>query len=1026
MDGGTKNIDKKKKKAIRDVDSDDGDGQDGADDDLIASLEQEQARKKAVSKGNKIFSDSTDSFTNSSCSKFDNLPYLVQLMQPGMDMETVQEEGGKRASIRNYSLKRSHHSARNIIPMGSPELGSKLKSTGKARAEDKDAEDSDLESDPLLKVDQSDSESEDAAMVQKDALLGRSLRVNTDQNKSNKECFVDHLMEHVAHAHLEEEEEDNQSIVFVGVGKDEGKNEIAATDCIDSTTKDDIEGGTIAFTEKSEISQDQNESIRPESSTPSERTSLLGATNKAKQTTSRLRRKNHRPRLKRSQTKKILGLWGVFRNIIRPMEILASARNFLFGVFLLLMVPLMGAAAVLFYVLGNPSFETLFDGALAWYVLLVVRWLVTLTLARMTQYLLVLATIRTNVLARWAGPFVTLMAMQSIGWPFLCFSWGTWNLLILHGKAEFCRHWLFFSGIALFSPVENPDADGILESNLYGRILCAMVGVGFVSGLKRTMTALFLSRRMLIYYKPQLKEMMYQMKLVTGVAGLAAETKKPGFGTAVSDAVTKATQTQIDRETAFMDAVPDFAPMPPPKPHGHAPTRSEVPLIDVAKTLGNSSARVKQDCDESDDSDSEDYDDKTVTSEEEHWERSKNLHSLDQTRDSSTSSAVGHVMATIESWDPPVDKRYKDEPTLHDIVQFRQAVAFMEGDYPFSRAFGLCNSRMNCLRSAIKVYNRLLKFIPQDEAPTLLYGVIGALAYNGTGEWHDKRATGLMALFTPDKDNRISRNAFASSCDEVYKKMLFLRASMNNSSKIDGVLEDIFDCLFYGILAVVVLSLLGLDIWPLLVSASTMLLSFTFAFSASTARTVEGIMLIAVRRPFDIGDRITITSAANMACPGVGNAWLVEDIDLTTTTLKYLATNEVCTINNSTLTHNRIVNFNRSPKARMCLFARFTIDATHKQIDRFRRRLKRYLRNRPRSWDALLYFRNFDLNKSEGFITYMLGVQHTQPWQNPAVMASKAKLELQLDKVATQLKILYVCRPNTMQVEISDDAKKNQ
>ena len=101
------------------------------------------------------------------------------------------------------------------------------------------------------------------------------------------------------------------------------------------------------------------------------------------------------------------------------------------------------------------------------------------------------------------------------------------------------------------------------------------------------------------------------------------------------------------------------------------------------------------------------------------------------------------------------------------------------------------------------------------------------------------------------------------------------------------------------------------------------------------------------------------------------------------------------------------------------------MDATHAQIERFRRRIQKYLRNRPRSWETLLCFRNLDLNKLEGFITYLLMVRHTQPWQNPTVMAQKAKLEIQIDKIATELKIVYARQPNRLQVEISDDPKSH-
>lgn len=83
--------------------------------------------------------------------------------------------------------------------------------------------------------------------------------------------------------------------------------------------------------------------------------------------------------------------------------------------------------------------------------------------------------------------------------------------------------------------------------------------------------------------------------------------------------------------------------------------------------------------------------------------------------------------------------------------------------------------------------------------------------------------------------------------------MRFLRASLSNSSKIDSVLEDIFNILFYAVLFVLVLTVLGLDIWPLLVSFSTLTVSFAFAFGPSVAKNVEGILLIAIRRPYDIG-----------------------------------------------------------------------------------------------------------------------------------------------------------------------------
>lgn len=38
----------------------------------------------------------------------------------------------------------------------------------------------------------------------------------------------------------------------------------------------------------------------------------------------------------------------------------------------------------------------------------------------------------------------------------------------------------------------------------------------------------------------------------------------------------------------------------------------------------------------------------------------------------------------------------------------------------------------------------------------------------------------------------------------------------------------------------------------------------------------QGVLLIAVRRPFDLGDRIVITKADDIDSPGTGASWFVE------------------------------------------------------------------------------------------------------------------------------------------------------
>ena len=59
------------------------------------------------------------------------------------------------------------------------------------------------------------------------------------------------------------------------------------------------------------------------------------------------------------------------------------------------------------------------------------------------------------------------------------------------------------------------------------------------------------------------------------------------------------------------------------------------------------------------------------------------------------------------------------------------------------------------------------------------------------------------------------------------------------------------------------MSVLQLNPWTLLVSMSTVLVSFAFALGPSAAKLIEGMIMIAVRRPFDLGDRISIVDCTS-------------------------------------------------------------------------------------------------------------------------------------------------------------------
>ena len=221
------------------------------------------------------------------------------------------------------------------------------------------------------------------------------------------------------------------------------------------------------------------------------------------------------------------------------------------------------------------------------------------------------------------------------------------------------------------------------------------------------------------------------------------------------------------------------------------------------------------------------------------------------------------------------------------------------------------------------MYKGLLALTPGSTI--LHFDVIGVLAYNPDGSFDDRKAKELVNLFRPDKHDEISLLAFVQSCDSAYKKLRYLRASISNSTLIDKVLENFFNGVFSICLALGVMTILKMDPWTLLVSMSTILVSFAFAFGPSVAQIIEGcisksliawycsfhrfaeailtifVPVIAVRRPFDLGDRISIGDSSDKpqdGDPGYNATWFVEDCNLFTTTLRLSKSNEIATVKN--------------------------------------------------------------------------------------------------------------------------------
>lgn len=113
------------------------------------------------------------------------------------------------------------------------------------------------------------------------------------------------------------------------------------------------------------------------------------------------------------------------------------------------------------------------------------------------------------------------------------------------------------------------------------------------------------------------------------------------------------------------------------------------------------------------------------------------------------------------------------------------------------------------------------------------------------------------------------------------------------------------------------------------------------------------------------------------------NSWFVEDITLATTTLRYAQTNEICTVNNWSISSTRIVNLARSSNAKVRFeFLAHICILDGDTFDKFKREMEQYVEERPRVWGGVVCIRHdkFDVDNEQ--VDVVVTFQHRNAWQD--------------------------------------------
>eukprot|EP00977_Amphora_coffeiformis_P020775 scaffold8471_cov184-Amphora_coffeaeformis.AAC.20 len=634
-----------------------------------------------------------------------------------------------------------------------------------------------------------------------------------------------------------------------------------------------------------------------------------------------------------------------------------------------LVLPMVTTAVLLFYLGENPptgridvraSFnETIIDtggnlvnlekASASWWLLFITRQIVLLGLAKVTEIFLI------DFLClgvKWAsflfGPFLILLIVQSRGWPFLATTWSIYATLLLYGDKRFSRHWLYFQDVLDVFNEANPSGE-FVNNDLYYRVLLIAICVGPIVTLKRLYMGLFLGRKSFATYAEDLARVMRKVLLVTQTASLARQLEFQADARGRSNA---SFQSQL---------------------------RSIYEHAETATTTGSS---------------------RTTTAES--GQKMETQHSRGLLLDPANRNRVtgglskaqkAKISELLGDWEEPTREGTGSiqNISISSILQFRQSVAFLDASYIFGVAFGVANTRARCIESTQNLYRQLL--LDDPGSLNLDFQTIAHLALRTDDTLDEQKTNALIRLFRPDREGKISLLDFVKSVDTVYKEARLLRASIRNSRRLDKAFEGIISAFLYVLIWAISLALLGIDPLALFLAFSPVILGFTFMFGASAAKFFEGILFILIRKPYEIGDRINVSSPSSDSCPSGSPGWVVADISLFHTTVVYGTTNERATLANGSLAGTRVLNMAQSPRALLYVYVKFGVAVQYDKIVIFEEALRKFVLARPREWLNMLGFRMTKFEADLGYQEYVVILQHRESWQNiGALLSSKAQV----------------------------------
>jgi hypothetical protein len=441
-------------------------------------------------------------------------------------------------------------------------------------------------------------------------------------------------------------------------------------------------------------------------------------------------------------------------------------------VFCYIATPLVAIAALLFYAADCPPTGRLAYGgqtvngtlwnqhgdavdptqaSVAWWLMFVVRCLVTFTLAKCCEKVFVdYFTIRSRGTIQVFGPWLTLFILQSRGWPATVTFWSLFNFGLLYGTSDFVHHWLYWQNAVGLFTAENP-AGTVVDSVWNLRILCIALVLALAVALKRLFLGLYLGKRTFQGFADQLAVVMKNILMITEVAVLAKDFER--------EHLKREMRIRAYQQRGHTAASAAAAAYSMGMSHKLFDTLDDLELDeDTASQTGGMSTADRSE------------------------NKGRNVTQIIDPQDRNpwtgllTYTQQQRIIQLLGAWEEPVIAEKKVENiSVSALLQFRRSMACLNTPFYFSASFGVSDTREKCIQSAQELYWRLLLNDPSQSH--LTFETLALLGLKSDGTLDQAKLKDLIRLFRPERDGSLSLVDFVKSIDAVYKEIRMLRAS---------------------------------------------------------------------------------------------------------------------------------------------------------------------------------------------------------------------------------------------------------